>query len=371
MNKFNTVKIWKIQSPSDKRLLLQQLDKKKEKGGTTLISYYRRDYGSVNVGKLQNEKAQAENIKDKKTSVIVQEGLDTLLNVLQYVKENISSKAPFVIFAKQKECIVVELPPSVAMNSYSCGKSFSVDPIRNHSAVVWGLVLVDTHGYIIAQLKDHNIDVLKESGVFDIPGKTRAGGQSSSRYRQTRQNLILSFVKELAEECNAHFPVNTITKFLVGGVIPTVDFLHRNKSFRPDILEIMSEPYNIQYPNKMGLQCLVSMVKDEYNEQIKIYFEDQNLYHQIQLQLGTLFYLNEVVLRDNYSVQTWYTSDCTLPRFYCKECRKITDSASSCEHNVQHLSNICTVKTFHEGTSYSTKFKRVFKQLYAITVLDL
>ena len=193
-------KIWGLSDVAERQKLKELLESNKQTHGTTLISYYRKNYKQINYGRLYKEKGQAQNIKDEKTSNIVQEGVSTLILVLGALKGRLDQNDPFVVFVKQKTSIVVKLPPSISINLYICGKTFEDRYINHINTVTWGLVIIDSKNVIIGVLRDYNIEVLKEYKVNNIPGKTKAGGQSSNRYRETRHNLIQDLCDSVAQQ---------------------------------------------------------------------------------------------------------------------------------------------------------------------------
>ena len=117
----------------------------------------------------------------------------------------------------------VEPPVPLKTRIYRCDKQFVLDILRDmmETKEVYGLVVMDRREGDIALLKGKTIIPLAKARS-NVPGKTRAGGQSAMRFHRLREDAAKQFYKKIGMLMKEQFFDNKDIKgILVGGPGPT------------------------------------------------------------------------------------------------------------------------------------------------------
>jgi len=127
---------------------------------------------------------------------------------------------------------------------------------------VYGLVILDRRDANIAYLKGKTIVPLK-STHSEVPGKTKAGGQSAARFERLRDGAAKDHFKKIAEYVKEKFLQNKNLKgILVGGPGPTkydwVEGGFLTDQLKKKIIAIK----DLGYTGDFGLQELVDKSQD-------------------------------------------------------------------------------------------------------------
>lgn len=216
---------------SDLLLLKKKLKEiKTYKGdGTQLISLYvppNADRSSV-TKQLTDEISQSSNIKSQQTRKNVQAALRRLTNYLRQIDFKIP-KNGLVLFsgnvsenpAKNDVVLLTISPPKpLTTKLYWCDSVFHIAPLEDMAQTdeVYGLVTIDKREATVAVLtgKSYHIVVHETSGV---PGKTRAGGQSSVRFERLREKAAQDFYRRVGERMNISMvDIPKLKGIIVGG----------------------------------------------------------------------------------------------------------------------------------------------------------
>lgn len=216
---------------SDLLLLKKKIKEiKSYKGdGTQLISLYippNADRSSV-TKQLTDELSQSSNIKSQQTRKNVQAALRRLINYLRQIDFNIPSNG-LVLFsgnvsenpAKNDVILLVVVPPKpLTTKLYWCDSEFHTAPLEDMAQTdeVYGLVTIDKREATVAVLtgKSYQIILHETSGV---PGKTRAGGQSSARFERLREKAAEDFYKRVGERMSLSMVgIPKLKGIIVGG----------------------------------------------------------------------------------------------------------------------------------------------------------
>jgi peptide chain release factor subunit 1 len=105
-----------------------------------------------------------------------------------------------------------------------------------------------------------------------IPGKVRAGGQSSQRFHRITEGLTKEFYKRIADEMRKIFFDNKRLKgILVGGPIPTKDEFLDGKYMVTKLSENVIGRIDIGNSDESGLKELVEKSKEILSNQEIIY----------------------------------------------------------------------------------------------------
>ena len=152
---------------------------------------------------LEGEKSTASNIKSTATRKNVISALDMIIRELKGRKQappnglaifcgNISRKEG----DSDIQMWVHETPKPMKTKIYRCDQEFVLDPLREMVSIqeVYGLLTIDRQHATIGLLDGNNIKVLQKlsSGV---PGKIKAGGQSSQRFARITEGLAKEFFR--------------------------------------------------------------------------------------------------------------------------------------------------------------------------------
>lgn len=216
---------------SDLLLLKKKIKELKSyKGdGTQLISLYvppNADRSSV-TKQLTDELSQSSNIKSQQTRKNVQAALRRLTNYLRQIDFRIPPNG-LVLFsgnvsenpAKNDVILLVVVPPKpLTIKLYWCDSEFHTAPLEEMAQTdeVYGLVTIDKREATAAILtgKSYQIILHETSGV---PGKTRAGGQSSARFERLREKAAEDFYKRVGERMSLSMVnIPRLKGIIVGG----------------------------------------------------------------------------------------------------------------------------------------------------------
>ena len=127
---------------------------------------------------------------------------------------------------------------------------------------IYGLVILDRRDANIAYLKGKTIIPLK-STHSEVPGKTKAGGQSAARFERLRDGAAKEHFKKVAEYVKEQFLDNKNLKgIIVGGPGPTkhdwVDGGYLTDQLKQKVIAVK----DIGYTGDFGLQELVDKSQD-------------------------------------------------------------------------------------------------------------
>lgn len=216
---------------SDILLLKKKLKEiKSYKGdGTQLISLYvppNADRSSV-TKQLTDEISQSSNIKSQQTRKNVQAALRRLTNYLRQIDFKLPQNG-VVLFsgnvsenpAKNDVVLLAITPPKpLTTKLYWCDSEFHTAPLEDMAQTdeVYGLITIDKREATVAILtgKSYKIILHETSGV---PGKTRAGGQSSARFERLREKAAEDFYKRVGERMSISMvEIPKLKGIIVGG----------------------------------------------------------------------------------------------------------------------------------------------------------
>lgn len=240
---------------------------------TELVSVYiPKDYDIIKIIQhIDQEKGTATNIKSTSTRKNVIASLERMTQHLRLFKQ--TPPNGLAVFSGnvaeregQEDYKVWSIEPPIPLNIrlYRCDKEFVLDILKDMLEIkeVYGLVVVDRRDASIAYLKGKTIvPILKTHS--EVPGKTKAGGQSSQRFARLREGAKIEHFKKVAEYMKEQFLGNKNLKgIIVGGPGPTkYDFLDRGyitQEVRDKVIAIK----DLSYTEEFGLQELVDKSDD-------------------------------------------------------------------------------------------------------------
>lgn len=225
---------------------------------------------------LESEKSTASNIKSKQTRSAVITALETIIRKLkEYKKTPDNGLALYAGNISQKEGVqdiqVWAYEPPKPMNTrlYRCDQTFVLDPLKEMLEVteVYGLLTIDRQQATIGLLEGKQIKVLRTL-TSGVPGKIRAGGQSSQRFHRITEGLAKEFFRRVAEAMKEiFFEMPKLKGILIGGPIPTkeefLDEGHLVTKLKEKVIAIK----DIGYVDEHGLELLVEESEEDIAQQ--------------------------------------------------------------------------------------------------------
>lgn len=223
------------------------------------------------INHIAQEQGTATNIKSTATRKNV---IDALEKMLQHLK--LFTKTPengVAVFSGnvaeregQSNVKVWSIEPPVPLNIriYRCDKEFVLEPLEDmiETKEVYGLVVMDRRDGQIALLKGKTIIPVSEASS-NVPGKTRAGGQSAARYGRIREDAAKDFYKKIAALMKeAYLDKEGLKGIIVGGPGPTKYELVESGYITGDVKKKIIAIKDLSYTGPFGLQELLDKSQD-------------------------------------------------------------------------------------------------------------
>ncbi|MEK6808129.1 MAG: peptide chain release factor aRF-1, partial [Nanoarchaeota archaeon] len=229
------------------------------------------------INHLSQEQGTADNIKSSSTRNNVISALERMIQHLRLFKRTPpNGLAVFSGNVAEREgheefkVWSVEPPVPLRTRIYRCDKEFVLDILREilETKEVYGLVVIDRRDANIAYLKGKAIINLVKTHSH-VPGKFRAGGQSSVRFARLREGAVKVHYKKVGDYMKEQFLGKELKGILIGGPGPTkyefVDGNYITNEVKKKIIAIK----DISYTEEFGLQELVDRCQDVLaNEEI-------------------------------------------------------------------------------------------------------
>jgi len=220
---------------------------------------------------LSQEQGTANNIKSASTRKNVQDALEKMIQHLRLYKQTpqngLAAFSGNVAAQEGKEDFQVwsvEPPVPIKTRLYRCDKDFLLDILESilEDKVLYGLVVMDRREGDIAFLKGKSIIPLSHH-TSNVPGKTRAGGQSAQRFERLREGAAKDFYTRLGEHMKDQFLGKKELKgIIVGGPGPTKnDFIDGN-FITNEVKKKIIATKDLSYTGEFGLNELVDKSQD-------------------------------------------------------------------------------------------------------------
>lgn len=247
---------------------------------TELVSLYIPAGYDLNkvMQQLREEYGTAQNIKSKSTRKNVLGALERAMQHLKLYKHTPpTGLALFVGNVSEQEGVsdirvfAIVPPEPLNVRLYRCDQTFIIEPLEEMLRVkeAYGLITVEKNEATIGILRGKRIEVVDEL-TSNVPGKTRAGGQSARRYERIREQETHGFMKRIGEHANKVFlPLlekGELKGIIIGGPGPTKeefvegDYLHHE--LRKKVIGVV----DISYHGEYGLRELVEKASDILSE---------------------------------------------------------------------------------------------------------
>src|SRR3989338_3049779 len=264
------------------------------------------DINKVNQ-QLAQEQGTAVNIKSTSTRKNVVDALEKMKQHLRLFKQTPpNGLAAFSGNVAEREGVSdvkvwsLEPPVPIKIRIYRCDKAFVLDPLKDllESKSVYGLLVMDRRDATLALLKGKTIIPLTTTHSH-VPGKTRAGGQSSVRFARLREGAKIEHYKKVAEYLKEQFlPMPDLKGIIIGGPsTTTMDFLNKDY-ITGDLKKKIIAVKDLGYTGDFGLQELVEksedvLAEEEIAEEEKVM---QKFFHMLATQEDKVSYGKDQVM---------------------------------------------------------------------------
>ncbi len=240
---------------------------------TELITVYIPAGYDINkiINHLAQEQGTASNIKSAATRKNVIDALEKMIQHLRlYPKTPDHGLAAFSGNVASREgkqdfnVWSIEPPIELNIRIYRCDKKFMLEPLEEmlQAKEAYGLVVMDRREGDVALLKGKSI-IPVSSASSNVPGKTRAGGQSAARYMRLREDAAKDFYKKIADMMKEAFLENHSLKgIIVGGPGPSKYELVDSGYITGDVKKKIIAIKDLSYTGSFGLNELVDKSED-------------------------------------------------------------------------------------------------------------
>lgn len=318
-----------------------ELEKYRGRHTELITVYIPAGFTITQVGKqIEDEKGTATNIKSTSTRKNVLNALDKIgrqLKLIGKTPENgLALFAGNVSDTEGKEDFKIwsiEPPKPMKMRLYRCDQTFVLEPLREMVEIdeVYALLIIERKEATIGVLEGKSIKVLQHL-TSGIPGKIRAGGQSSQRFHRITEGLAKEFFRRVADTMKDHFFENKKLKgILVGGPIPTKEEFLETGQLTTQLKDKVIAVKDIGDTEIHGLKMLVEASQDvlaeqEITKQKKILDE---FFAVLAKEPGKISYgMAEVEQRLGEGTVAKLILSKTLPREKIKELEKLASQTS-------------------------------------------
>lgn len=225
---------------------------------------------------LEAEKSTAANIKSKQTRNAVTDSLERIIRELKNTKQTPpNGLALFSGNVSEKDGVedirlwAIEPPKPLNVRMYRCDQTFVLEPLKEmlQTEEVFGLLAIDRQEATIGLLEGKQIKVIRKL-TSGVPGKVRAGGQSSQRFHRITEGLAKDFFRRVADEMKEiFFDMPRLKGILVGGPIPTKEEFLEEGQLVTKLKEKVIAVKDIGYVDEHGLDLLVESSQEDIEEQ--------------------------------------------------------------------------------------------------------
>lgn len=243
---------------------------------------------------LEAEAGTAANIKSKATRTAVVTALERIIRELK-TNWKVTPPNGLALFCgniSEKEgnqdiqLWAYEPPKPLNVRLYRCDQVFVIEPLQEMLAIqeVYGLLVIDRQEATIGILEGRKINHLRTL-TSGVPGKVRAGGQSSQRYHRVTEGLAKEFFRRVAGSMKEiFFDMPKLKGILVGGPIPTKEDFLDEGDLVTKLKEKVIAVKDIGYTDEHGLKLLVEASQEDIAQQE--YTREKNLLFKFFETLG-------------------------------------------------------------------------------------
>jgi peptide chain release factor subunit 1 len=224
------------------------------------------------IHQLSQEQSTAANIKDKTTRTHVTESIDKMIRHLRLYKK--TPEHGLAVFSgdisdnpskTQVEAYSIEPPEPIQIRLYRCDQNFVLDPLKEMLDVkeVYGLLVMDKREATLGILRGTRIDALQHLTSF-VPGKFKAGGQSSQRLERLRDEAAKEFFVKIGGVVNGELlPIKVNIKgIIIGGPGRTKNEFLEADYLNQELKDKVKAVEDVTYTDEAGLRHLVDKAQE-------------------------------------------------------------------------------------------------------------
>lgn len=227
---------------------------------------------------VTSEQSEAENIKSKHTRTNVQDALGKIGRKVSEEHEPPENGVAF--FAGnvsdtegRPDIQIWEVVPPQPIESrhYRCDKEFVLEPLQKMVVDdrVYGLIVADKNEAAIGYLQGSSIKTVYTM-ESNVPGKTKAGGQSAQRFSRLREEMLKTFLGDIAEKAKNAFMKKAREDKLLGIIVGGPGFV-KDKLLDDDYLhqELQDQVItrkSLDVSGEAGLSQLVEKAEEEIED---------------------------------------------------------------------------------------------------------
>lgn len=223
------------------------------------------------IQQLAQEQGTATNIKSAQTRNNVIDALERMIQHLRLFKATPKNGlAAFSGNVASREGVSdvrvfsIEPPIPIQTRIYRCDKTFQLEILRTmlESKDIFGMIVLDSRDATVALLKGKTIVPLVSTHSH-VPGKFKAGGQSSVRFARNREIAVNEHFKKVAEIVKDQFlMLEGLKGILVGGPGPTkYDFVESGQ-ITNEVKKKIIAIKDLSYTEEFGLEELLDKCAD-------------------------------------------------------------------------------------------------------------
>lgn len=227
---------------------------------------------------LEAEKSTAANIKSKQVRTAVTDSLERIIRELKNYKQTPpNGLAIFCGNISQKEGVqdiqlwVYQPPKPLNTRLYRCDQEFVIEPLKEMLEIseIYGLLVIDRKEATIGMLEGKQIKPITHL-TSGVPGKIKAGGQSSQRFHRITEGLAKEFFRRVAEEMKkVFFDMPKLKGILIGGPMPTKEEFIEEGQLVTALKNKVIALKDLGYTDEYGLELLVEeSQKDIANQEL-------------------------------------------------------------------------------------------------------
>src|SRR3989338_5253604 len=242
---------------------------------------------------LRNEESTAENIKSKQVRKNVTTALDKIIRHLQlYKKTPEKGMAMFCGNVSDREGVsdielwIVEPPEEVKVKMYWCDQRFVMEQLQEmvKEKEIYGIICLDKSEGTIALLIGKRLETIFQKESI-VPGKTRAGGQSSQRFSRVREGMLNDWLKEIGEAANKIFAEHKdeVIGIIVSGSGPIKEMFMKEDYMHADVKKKVICIIDTSYTGPFGLEETVAK-SDELLKEAEV-TKEKKLLQQFLMEL--------------------------------------------------------------------------------------
>lgn len=240
---------------------------------TELVSVYIPSGYHLNeiINQLRSEQGTAENIKSKQVRKNVVAALDKIVRHLQfYSKTPENGLAIFCGNVSKEEGVsdiklwAIEPPMPLNVKLYWCDQVFRLEPLEEmvKENEIYGLICLDKSEADIAFLRGKRLEIVTHLESI-VPGKTRAGGQSSARFARVREGLKNDWLKNVGEiASNVFSNEKNLIGIIISGPGPIKEEFAKGDYIKSDIRKKILGIVDTGYTGEYGLEETLERAKD-------------------------------------------------------------------------------------------------------------